>query len=174
MTKAIISIADWQIYTFQVDFAFDLRVRGLCGSPYPGHRHGCPKFNSGYPDCPPDAPKVFDFFDERSDFFFVINEFNIEEHIKKMAAAHPRWTDRQLRCCLYWQSTARKQLSQKLAHVLAQNKFCGFISTTCPEAMGVNVTETVQRIGIKLEWPPKQIARQIALVGRPKADNSEY
>jgi len=34
-----------------------------------------------------------------------------------------------------------------------------------PEAMGVNVTETMKRVGIELEWPPVNVAYQIALAG---------
>lgn len=171
MVKPIIAGLDWRAYTFRVDLAIDLRVRGLCAKPYPGHRKGCPKFNTGHPSCPPNAPKVFDVYDSRSDFFVVMNEFNIKQHMQKLAISHPDWSDRQLRCCLYWQATARKQLYQKVHYVLAQKEFEGFSSTMCPEAMGINVTETMKRIGIILEWPPIQLARQIALLGRPISSN---
>lgn len=35
-------------------------------------------------------------------------------------------------------------------------------------AMGVNVTETIEKIGIKLEWPPVDTTYQIALAGIKK------
>ena len=38
---------------------------------------------------------------------------------------------------------------------------------TCPEACGVNVTSTVLTIGVKLEWPPIGIVRQVAIAGEP-------
>ena len=167
MVKPIIVDLDWRSYTFIVDLAVDLRVRGLCSKPYPGHRKGCPKFNSGLNNCPPNAPNVFDVYDLRSDFFVVMNEFNIEQHMQKLSISHPKWSERQLRCCLYWQAAARKQLYQKVHHVLAQRGFEGFTSTMCPEAMGIDVNETMKRIGIILEWPPIKLARQIALLGRP-------
>jgi len=159
--------ADWTTYAFQVNLAIDLRVRGLCAKPYPGHKQGCPKYNVGYPGCPPDAPKIFDIYDRDSDFFMVVNEFNIKEHMQRLTLTHPNWSERQLRCCLYWQPTARKQLHKKIDYVLTLKEFTGFISTICPEALGVNVTETLKRIGITLEWPPVNFARQIALLGRP-------
>lgn len=173
MVKPNVTVTDWRTYTFQVDLAVDLRMRGLCASPYPGHRQGCPKFNTGNPNCPPDAYKVFDFYDRRSNFLVVINEFNIKQHLQQLAVAHPAWSDRQLRCCLYWQPAARKQLYQKVNYVLAQKEFAGYISTMCPEAMGIDVTETMKRIGIILEWPPVQISRQIALLGRPISSTYE-
>jgi predicted metal-binding protein len=37
--------------------------------------------------------------------------------------------------------------------------------TTCPEAMGVNITETMKDAGIILEWPPENVTYQIALAG---------
>lgn len=165
--EAIVTNPDWTAYTFKVDLAIDLRMRALCARPYPGHKHGCPKFNSGYVNCPPHAPKVFDYFHKESVFFMVVNEFDIGRHMQRLSEKHPSWSDRQLRCCLYWQSAARKQLLHKVDHVLSQETFKGFISTMCPEAMGINVTETMKRAGILLEWPPLRVARQIALLGLP-------
>jgi hypothetical protein len=36
----------------------------------------------------------------------------------------------------------------------------------CPEAQGVNVTRTLSDAGFELEWPPRERACQVALVGR--------
>ena len=41
---------------------------------------------------------------------------------------------------------------------------------TCPEANGVNVTRTLKEYGIELEWPPKRIVRQIAIIGSVAAE----
>ena len=35
----------------------------------------------------------------------------------------------------------------------------------CPEAMGVNVTETMKNVGIILEWPPETVTYQIVIAG---------
>lgn len=154
-------------YLFPVEVVIDYGVRALCATPYPGHRHGCPKFNAGHPDCPPDAPLIQNFFDMTSQFYVVVNNFNLKQHMDNLSKNHPHWTDRQLRCCLYWQKSARKQLAEKVREVLSLDRFKGFVAVNCPEAMGVNVTETLQRSGIKLEWPPVHFARQVALMGRP-------
>lgn len=43
----------------------------------------------------------------------------------------------------------------------------GLVVTRCPEAMGVNVTETLAAAGVTLEWPPKKFALQVAIAGAP-------
>jgi hypothetical protein len=41
----------------------------------------------------------------------------------------------------------------------------GLMIDDCPEAGGVNVTETLRLAGIYLEWPPQRVACQVALGG---------
>lgn len=82
-----------------------------------------------------------------------------------MRASNPAWTSRQLECCLYWQPTARKQLAAEIKQFLWSH--AGYVADTCPEAGGVNVTETLRRVGVDLEWPPKRIVRQVAIAARP-------
>ena len=38
----------------------------------------------------------------------------------------------------------------------------------CPEAMGLDVTATMKSIGVVLEWPPRELAVQVALAGTLK------
>jgi hypothetical protein len=76
---------------------------------------------------------------------FVATIFDLAEHVAKMRAAHPAWSDRQCACCLYWQGGARKFLRQKVREWLltpAQEPiFKGFWHVVwCPEAQGVNLT----------------------------------
>lgn len=143
----------------------DPKVRGLCGLPYPGHPRGCP--NIGKCDrCPPLAPLFDRAFDLSAPVFAVVNEFDLGAHVERMAARNPGWTDRQLRCVLYWQGTARKQLNQKINALLSPGWFPGYAATICPEGMGVDVTATMAAAGVILEWPPAKIARQVAFIGR--------
>ena len=83
-----------------------------------------------------------------------------------MKEKHPNWSERQIYCCLYWQKTARKQLLAGIKEFLKEHK--GYTVTTCPEAMGVEVTKTLEAVGIELEWEPKNIACQVALAGIKK------
>ena len=99
--------------------------------------------------------------------YCVWNRFDLGAHVQRMGKRHPDWSDRKLRCVLYWQGTARKQLREKVEAVLAEIQ--GMIALYCPEASGVDVTATMASIGVELEWPPNQWAYQVALVGVPLA-----
>lgn len=143
-------------------------VRGLCCKPYEGHPHGCPNFASGVLRCPPNAPLIGNVMSLFQDHYVVWNEFDLALHVAKMHARHPRWSRRQLFNCLYWQPTARKQLREEIDKLIMDRSWDGrkdVIVLTTPEACGVNVTETMKRIGIELEWPPRDKAYQVAVVG---------
>jgi len=80
-----------------------------------------------------------------------------------MRKKHPNWSDKQVKCVLYWQGTARKYLKQKI--MMFKDSFPDYIIIRCPEAQGVNLTETMKNAGIVLEWPPENMAYQIVLGG---------
>jgi predicted metal-binding protein len=153
------------------DLVLEPTVRRLCREPYPGHPKGCP--NWGKKDgCPPRARLLENVFDLKAPVYLVHNRFCLAEHVNKLRAKHPTWSDRQLRCCLYWQGTARKQLRQKVSETLCEMiQFSDFgpgddpVVLYCPEACGVNVSRTMRRMGIRLEWPPMSFAYQVALIG---------
>lgn len=158
--------AEITIQPVKVEPVIDYSVRGLCARPYPLHPKGCP--NLGKCDrCPPTAVLFDRAYDLTQPVFAVINNFNLEEHVTRVAEKNPTWSDRQLRCVLYWQPKARKQLEAKIQH-LQRGELSRYSVERCPEAMGVNVTETLANAGIFLEWPPVQIARQVALFGMLK------
>lgn len=146
----------------------DLSVRGLCGVPYPGHKKGCPNLNHK-PGCPPKAKKIHELIDLDKPIYAVWNCFDLGAHVERMREKHPDWSERQLYCCLWWQSGARKQLKHQLME--AMRDLSGLktedhlILVACPEAAGVNVTATMKSIGIELEWPPHKYAYQIILLG---------
>lgn len=149
----------------QVKPVIDYSVRALCTTPYPLHPKGCP--NVGKCDrCPPAAPLFDKAFDLELPIFAVINEFDLAGHVERMRQKNTTWSDRQLRCVLYWQGTARKQLNAKIEAALAAAP--GYEATWCPEGMGVNVTETLASVGIVLEWPPERIVCQVALLAVKK------
>jgi len=146
----------------------DSSVRGLCAQPYPRHPKGCPKFNAGHATCPPAAPRFYDVFDIKFPVYAIVNEFDMAGHVSTMQQRHPTWSDAQLRNCLYWQAGARAELRRKVTATLKQESFSGYGFTMCPEAMGVDVHITLLQEGVLLEWPPVNIARQVALIGRIK------
>lgn len=157
-----------QIYINEVIPVIDRKVRGLCKKPYYNHPKGCPNFGIKI-GCPP----IIGLFDEEYDMtkpvYVIFNTFDLASQVNKMQTAHPEWSQRQLKCSRYWQGTARKSLRQKIA--LFMNNHPNYDVTTCPEAMGVNVTETMKNIGIQLEWPPVNTTYQVALAGIKKTNN---
>lgn len=140
----------------------DYKTRKVCLLPYSGHPDGCPNFGKKK-TCPPKAPMFKDYFDLSKPFYLIINRFNFREHINKMKNKHPEWSDRQTRCCLYWQSSARKYLKIAIKDFLKTHP--EYHVTTTPEAMGVDVTKTLKSVGINLEWPPENFTYQVALAG---------
>lgn len=142
----------------------DYSVRDLCIRPYPGHPKGCPNY-SKKDGCPPSA-KLFDsVYDLSQPVFAILNNFDLTAHVTRMMERHPTWSQRQLECCLYWQPKARKQLREHIKYFLSNHS--GYKVETCPEAMGINITQTLKNSGIVLEWPPKKVSCQVALAGKP-------
>jgi hypothetical protein len=157
----------------QIIPVIDHSVRGLCCRPYPGHPRGCPNYGKK-PGCPPGA----DLFDQAYNLDLPVhaiwNAFG--EHVIRMKKLHPEWSERQLYCCLYWQGKARWELAGLVVEALVGQKRLvdqGYVPIHCPEAMGVNVSLTMERIGVKLEWPPRIIAYQVALAGVRREDQSD-
>ena len=149
----------------QVQVTVDYSVKELCGKKYPNHPKGCPNLGKRK-DCPPFAPKIEDVLDLSKPVYAVYNVFLFGEHVARMKENHPEWTDRQAKCCLYWQSKARKQLMAKIVDFKEQ--FPKLYIVKNPEACGVDLTSTMRSAGIRLEWPPEKLTYQIVLAGTQK------
>jgi len=140
----------------------DMSVRDLCSKLYPNHPKGCPNFGKKE-GCPPAAPRITDTLDFAQPVYAIWNRFDFGEHVERMREKHPDWSQRQLECCLYWQGTARKALREvveRFTHIYPSR-----CVVMCPEAQGVNITETMKQVGVDLEWPPKVYTYQVALAG---------
>ena len=149
---------------------FDESVRDLCFKPYPGRPQGCPNYGKKR-GCPPSAPLLEEIADPSWPCFVIWNVFNIGAQMARMLERHPGWSERQQSCCRYWQKGARKQLEMKIEEFKRGHP--KHTVTRCPEAMGVNVTGTMLRIGVELEWPPKRIARQVAIAFVRKEESDD-
>ncbi len=141
----------------------DHGVRTLCRRPYPGHPNGCPNYGKRN-TCPPEAHFLENVLDLGRTVWILWVDFNLEEQRGRMLSKHPGWSKRQAECCLYWQAGVRKELREEM------QAFIDFADDTlmmveAPEAYGVNVTETMSRVGIQLEWPPEKIVRKVGLIG---------
>ena len=140
----------------------DKQAREWCKLPYPDHPHGCPNYGKKK-DCPPQAPFIESFISLSKPHFFVCQRFDLGSWSKQMKEKHPEWSDRQARCCLYWQGHVRKLLRESVK----KNLRPGMIYTLCHEAMGVNVIKTAKRCGLSISVRPKDIVYKIALMGYP-------
>ncbi|KKN71393.1 hypothetical protein LCGC14_0421150 [marine sediment metagenome] len=140
----------------------DVSVRELCQQPYSNHPKGCPNYGRRL-TCPPQAKLWSEICDLGTATWVFWTRFDLGTHRERMKARHPSWSRRQLDCCLYWQGTARKPLREFIQVSLSQ--VSGLFLTMCPEAMGINVTQTMRKIGIELEWPPEKWTYQVAMGG---------
>ncbi len=144
----------------QINPVIDPSVRALCVKPYHNHKKGCPNFNKK-DGCPPHVG----FFDKMNDLtkpvYAIWNEFDLQSHVNHLKSKYPNWSGYQLKCCLYWQPRARKMLLEEIKKFKQQ--FPDYHISKCPEAEGVNITETMKQVGIELQWPPESKTYQIAL-----------
>jgi len=151
-------------YFVEVIPVIDLGMRKICTQAYPNHPKGCPNYNKS-PKCPPQLPRIDQMlaFNIKQPVYAIFNKYDFKAHCDRMRVKHPKWTKRQVECCLYWQGTARKNLREKTNAFIWKHPHYSIIS--CPEGAGVNLTETMKRAGIELEWPPVNYTYQIALAG---------
>jgi hypothetical protein len=127
--------------------------------PYPGHTRGCPNF----PKCPrehPDIRKLKGFT-----WYAVTEEFDLLAHSKKMAKAHPQWTERQCRNLLYWQGGVRKRLKEK---ALEQFDPSTDVLLEIPEASGVQVFKTMASVGIQIQRSKPGRIIKVMLIGKSR------
>jgi len=151
------------VIKFTNDVVIDLRAREWCKMVYPDHPKGCPNYGRRI-TCPPQAPIWSDVME--GPYVLVGIEFNLREWARKMKEKHPEWSERQCRCCLYWQGKVRKQLRIECEKIKEQNP--ELVISYCPEAMGVHVFETCYKNGIKLHKNPQDTVWKIAVIGFPK------
>lgn len=162
------------IYDVTNKLVIDKRTRDWCKFSYPSHPHGCPNYNKR-DICPPAAPLVHEVFDLSQQHWFIVIEYDLSAHVIKIKKSHPDWSDKQCRCCFYWQNTVRKQLREMILNFIKEKIFLSNFSdieerswnyTLIPEAMGINVFRTCHKIGIKIRKNPIDIVYKIALIGR--------
>ena len=140
--------------------------RSLCVKPYRNHKHGCPNYGKKK-DCPPNAPMFDLIYDINRKVYAIYYKFDLRAHVEKMRKLHPTWTQAQLLNVLYWQGSARKMLRGNITRFNELFFEEGYCTTTSAEAMGVDITKTMQNAGIILEWPARNVVHKIALAGIP-------
>lgn len=144
------------------EIVYDIRARNgaWCMLPYPGHKKGCPNF----PKCP---QRYLDFNEIKAKrWIAILVEFDLKRHMELMKNAHPDWTEQQCRNLLYWQGKVRAALRKGCLEFSDHNVF-GLhrdIILEIPEASGINVFETMAKVGITIDRHPL-IVKKVMLVG---------
>jgi len=156
MTEAVFLPAEWS------DLVISHDVRDWCRYPYPNHPHGCPNYDHA-DRCPPRSLMLDEYFDTAKPVGFVYATFDLAAHVERMRQKHPNWSQRQLRCVLYWQGGARSRLKKATIKYMDQKGFPDY--TACPEGMGLNLFRTFHGFGIKLIKDPQDIVYLINMVG---------
>ncbi len=143
----------------------------LCQGRYPGHPRGCPNFGHKA-GCPPAAKPLAEVVDLARPIFAIWTVFDLAARKAELRDLHPTWSDGRCANLRYWQATARRALEGTIAEwVLNSPEPMGdIVVLRTPEAHGVDVTATMRSIGQHLEWPPRTITYQVALVGFPRSE----
>lgn len=142
------------------------KARIWCLLPYPNHSKGCPNFGKRK-TCPPQALLFQDVFDMSKPMWMVMVEYDLQTHVEVMKERHPKWTERQLFNCLWWQPMVNKFLRDSTEKLLQKGD--GLVATYCPEAMGVQVIETAKKVGFDhIQVPPRDFVLKISVVGYSK------
>ena len=150
-----------------VELVFDRRVPYWCQLPYPGHPKGCPNFGKRPKNCSPQAPHVTKLFNVRKPMFLVWSEFDLAAHAARMKAKHPKWSDRQCRCALYWQEGSKKQARERseyfIKFILKDKRY---VAHHMSHAAGVQLYATWAAAGVPLQRIRDiTINRHVSLVG---------
>jgi hypothetical protein len=147
--------------------SINMKARDWCLLPYPDHPKGCPNYNDPKHEgiCPPSAPLIHDFIDVEKPMYLIVEEFDLDAHVKQWLIKHPTNTLRQAKCVRYWQNSVQARLRRRCEAFKQINP--GFVTTLCPEAMGVNVISTAKYAGIPIKPKPEGIVYKIALAGVP-------
>jgi len=129
------------------------RTIELCRQPYYNHRkkgeEGCPNYYSRKEGCPLDVLHISQQFD-LSTMHALILRFSFGEYIKRKRQEHPNWTNRALANQRHWQGHLKSCLNSYWDEI--QDRYPNHEVIVNAEAQGVNIQETLDRVGVHLEW----------------------
>lgn len=108
---------------------------------------GCPNF--GNVDCPPNIEHISEAFREDSMHLLTV-EFPFQEYIDIKKEKHPKWGNRALINQRHWQGHLKSILDRYWERM--RDRYPNHVVIRNPEAMGVNIEETMKKLGIKLQW----------------------
>lgn len=143
------------------------KTRLWCQLPYPNHKNGCPNYNKN-PLCPPHSPFSINFaYFNYFRLIYAIFDFKQYKEIRKLEKPH--WSDAQIRCVLYWQSSIKKLLKDHIKsyynnispdylYLLGCGSGFKLINQSkiySMESVGIDVFKTLKNNYIDFELKPK-------------------
>jgi len=153
----------------QVELVWKPEVQDYCKLPYPNHPEGCPMYGTRN-SCPPQAPLIDEILDLEQPVYAAILEFDLKGHVENLRIYHPDWSETQLRNSRYWQNKARKNLREGIESAkINTSHLRNLLVLYRSEANGVHLVSTLRKVGVKINFPPKDIVHLVAIMGNRKA-----
>lgn len=149
-------------------------VKDLCSRPYYNHPKGCPNIGK----CEQlDVPIFNNLMKQtiyRYYFYLVYVKFDFKRYIELRKQEHQGWSDKQVKCVLYWQNSVKSLLVKYINNLdldrsyilgcgsgmkLDYQKRVGSMENAC-----INVFSTMRLNGIKMEVKPKNVIYLVCLI----------
>ncbi len=166
---------------------FTKKTRLWCRLPYPDHPNGCPNYNNN-PVCPPNAPFLSNITDNYNYFYLITGRFNLLSYKESMLQRHPKWSERQATCVLYWQGSAKRHIKDFVKEIYSEHPENSFFLLSSGsgykrldiqqekiysmEAAGIDVFKTLRKNSIKFELKPKRFVLLVNLLCSDKELNT--
>jgi hypothetical protein len=143
-----------------------LSPRSMCINPYKNHKNGCPNFGV-LPTCPPNIPCMYDEIFDVSDVYAVVTSFNLKEFFDKRRNNRPDLPEGQIRNLRVWQPVAIKENDYALSEFYKEYPILkDYVSTRLLECMGVDVVNTMKKVGVNITFPVEDYAYRVAFVAK--------
>ncbi len=143
-----------------------LSPRCMCIRPYKNHKYGCPNFGKNS-TCPPNIPSMYDEVFDISDVYAVVTKFYLEAYFNKRRERRPDLAEGQIRNIRAWQPIAIKENDYAISEFYKENPSKkNYVATRLLECMGVDVINTMKKVGIEIKFPIENYAYRIAFVAK--------
>lgn len=140
--------------------------RSMCINPYKNHKNGCPNFGV-LPTCPPNIPCMYDEIFDCSDVYAVVTKFYLEEYFNKRRERRPDLAEGQIRNIRAWQPIAIKENDYAISDFYQENPDKkDYVATRLLECMGVDVINTMKKVGVEITFPVKEYAYRVAFIAK--------
>ncbi len=140
--------------------------RSMCIKSYKDHKNGCPNFGV-LPTCPPQIPCMYDEIFDCSDVWAVVTKFDLYKHYAKMREKNPNLAEGQIRNRRIWQPISKKENDYAISEFYQENPDKkDYVATRLLECMGVDVVNTMKKVGVEIKFPVEEYALRVAFLAK--------